>query len=61
VFHDGHGGEGLAVEELLCNIEHDVLLENKMRSFDNLEMMEKASNELLYEESKGYEKECTVL
>jgi hypothetical protein len=48
------------VEELLHNIERDDLLENRKRSFDNLEMMEKASKELLYEESKACDKECDI-
>jgi hypothetical protein len=61
VFHDSHGGEGIDVEELLCNIEREDLLENRKRDLDNLEMMEKASKELLYEESKGCDKECTIL
>jgi hypothetical protein len=49
------------VEELLRNIEHEDLLENRKGVLDNLEMMEKALKELLYEESKGFNKECTIL
>jgi hypothetical protein len=61
VFLDSHGGEGIDVEELLHNIEHKNLLNNRRGGLDNLEMMEKASKELQYEESKGCDKECTVL
>jgi hypothetical protein len=61
VFYDSHGGEGIDVEELLHNIKCKDLLENRKRGWDNLEMMEKASKELLYEESKGCDKECRVL
>jgi hypothetical protein len=61
VFHDSHGGEGIDVEELFHNTEHEDLLENRKRGLDNLETMEKASKELLYEESKGCHKECTIL
>jgi hypothetical protein len=43
VFHDIHGGEDIDVEELLHNIEHEDLLENKKRDLDNLETMEKVS------------------
>jgi hypothetical protein len=61
VFHDSHGGEGIYVEELLRNIERDDLLENRKGGLDNVETMEKAWKEILYEESKGCDKECTVL
>jgi hypothetical protein len=61
VLYDSHGGEGIDMEELLHNIEHGDFLQNRKRGFDNLETMEKASKELLYEESKGCDKECTVL
>ena len=61
VVHESHGGEGLDVEELLRNVAREELLENRKRGLDNIETMEKASNELLYDESKGCDKECTVL
>jgi hypothetical protein len=61
VLHDSHGGEGLNAEELLRNVAHEELLENRKRDLDNLQTMEKALNELLYEESKGSDKECTIL
>jgi hypothetical protein len=61
MFYDSHGGHDLDVEELLCNIQCRVLLENKMRGFNNLVMIEKASKELLYDEFKGCVKECTIL
>jgi hypothetical protein len=34
------------VEELLRNIAHEELLENRKRGLDDLDMMENASNEL---------------
>jgi hypothetical protein len=49
VFHDSHSGEAIDVEELLRNIEREDLLENRKRVLDNLETMEKATKELLYE------------
>jgi hypothetical protein len=61
VFPDSHGSEGIDVEELLRNIEHEDLLENRNKGLDNLEMMEKVSKELLYKESKKCDKECTIL
>jgi hypothetical protein len=61
VFHDSHGGEGIDVEKILCNIEHEDLLENRKRGLDNLETTEKVLKELLYEESEGCDKECIVL
>jgi hypothetical protein len=61
VFPDSHGGEGIDVEELLHNIERDDLLENRKGGLDNLETIEKTSKELLYKESKGCDKECTIL
>jgi hypothetical protein len=61
MFPDSNGGEGIDVKELLRNIEREDLLENRKRDLDNIETMEKTSKELLYEESKGYNKECIVL
>jgi hypothetical protein len=40
VFHDSHGGEGIDVEELLCNTKHNDLLENKKRGLDDGEGVE---------------------
>jgi hypothetical protein len=42
-------------------VAREELLENRKRDLDNLQTMEKALNELLYEESKGSDKECTIL
>jgi hypothetical protein len=58
---DGHGGEDIDVEELLLNTELKDLIEYRKRGMDNLEMMEKASKELLYKQSKGCDKDCTIL
>jgi hypothetical protein len=61
VFPDSNGGEDIDVEELLHNIERKDLLNNRKRGLDKLETTVKASKELLYKESKGCDKECTVL
>jgi hypothetical protein len=61
MFRDSHGGDDRDVEELLCNIQHMVLLENRKGGLNNLETIAKASKELLYDESKGCVKECTIL
>jgi hypothetical protein len=49
------------VEELMRNIVPDVLLERRNKGFDNFEMLDKASRDLLYEECKGCDKKHTVL
>jgi hypothetical protein len=51
----GENNEGLDVEE------HDVLLQCRNKGFDNFEIFDKASRDLLYEECKGWHKEHTVL
>jgi hypothetical protein len=56
-----HGDEGFDVEELMRNIVPDVLLERRNKGFDNFEMLDKASRDLLYEECKGCDKKHTVL
>jgi hypothetical protein len=43
----GENNEGLDVEE------HDVLLQCRNKGFDNFEIFDKASRDLLYEECKG--------
>jgi hypothetical protein len=48
--YDSHGGEVLNVGEWLQNVAHEELLENRKRALDNL-----------YKESKGCDKECTIL
>jgi hypothetical protein len=45
----------------MCNVVYDVLLQCRNKSFDNFEMFDKASRDLLYEECKGCEKEHKVL
>ena len=50
------------VEELLCHVEPQVLLNaGTTRGLDNFATIEKASKDLLFEESKGCSKENTVL
>jgi hypothetical protein len=48
------------VEELMCNIASDVLLQRRNKGFDNFEVLDKALRDL-YEECKGCDKEHTVL
>jgi hypothetical protein len=49
------------VEELMCNVTPDVLLQRRNKGFDNFEMLDKVSKDLLYEECKGCDKEHTML
>jgi hypothetical protein len=56
-----HSDEGFDVEELMCNIVSDVLLQKINKAFNNFEMFDKASRDLLYEEYKWCDKEHTVL
>jgi hypothetical protein len=49
------------VEELMHNVALDVLLQRRNKGFNNFEMLDKASRDLLYEECKGCDKEHTVL
>jgi hypothetical protein len=53
--------EGLDVEELMRNVAPNVLLQQKNKSFNNFETLDKAVRDLLYEECKGCHKEHTVL
>jgi hypothetical protein len=67
--HDDRGGqddvgendEGLDVEELMRNVAPDVLLQCRNKCFDNFETLNKASRDLVYEESKGCQKGHMVL
>jgi hypothetical protein len=43
------------------NVTSDVLLQRRNKGFDNFEMLDKASRDLLYEECKWCDKEHTVL
>jgi hypothetical protein len=56
-----HSDECFDVEELLHNVAPDVLLQRRNKGFDNFEMLDKASRDLLCEECKGCDKEHTVL
>jgi hypothetical protein len=56
-----HSDEGFDVEELMCNVALDVLLQRRNKGFDNFEMLDKASRGLLYEECKWCDKEHMVL
>jgi hypothetical protein len=56
-----HNDEGFDVEELMHNVAPDVLLQRRNKCFDNFEMLDKASRDLLYEECKGCDKEHMVL
>jgi hypothetical protein len=57
----GENDEGHDVEELMRNVAPDVLLQCRNKGFDNFEILNKASRDLLYEECKGCHKEHTVL
>jgi hypothetical protein len=57
----GQDDEGLHVEELMHNVALDVLLQCRNKGFNNLETLDKASRDLLYEKCKGCHKEHTVL
>jgi hypothetical protein len=56
-----HSDEGFDVEELMRNVVPDVLLQRRNKDFDNFEMLDKASRDLLYEECKRCDKEYTLL
>jgi hypothetical protein len=56
-----HSDEGFDVEELMRNVVPDVLLQRRNKGFNNFEILDKASRYLLYKESKGCDKEHTVL
>jgi hypothetical protein len=51
-----HSDEGFDVEELMRNVVPDVFLQRRNKGFNNFEMLDKASRDLLYEECKGYDK-----
>jgi hypothetical protein len=56
-----HGDECFDVEGLMRNIATDVLLQRRNKSFNNFEMFDKASRDLLYKGCKECDKEHTVL
>jgi hypothetical protein len=56
-----HSDEGFDVEELMRNVAPNVLLQRINKSFNNFEMLDKVSRDLLYEECKACDKEHTVL
>jgi hypothetical protein len=49
------------VDELMRNVAPDVLLQRRNKDFDNFEMFDKASRDILCEECKGCAKKHTVL
>ena len=49
------------VEEMLRHVKPQVLLTGATKGLDNFETLQKASKDLLYEESKGCAKQFTVL
>jgi hypothetical protein len=57
----GHGDEGIDVEDLICNVVPNVLLQRRNKGFDNFETLDKALRDLLYEECKGCDKKHMVL
>jgi hypothetical protein len=56
-----HSDEGFDVEELMRNVVTNVFLQRRNKGFDNFEMLNKASRDLLYEECKECDKEHMVL
>jgi hypothetical protein len=56
-----HSDGGFDVEDLMCNVAPDVLLQRRNKGFDNFEMLDKALRDLLYEECKGCNKKHMVL
>jgi hypothetical protein len=56
-----HSDEGFDVEELMCNVAPDVLLQRRNKSFDKFEMLDKTSRNLLFKKCKWCNKEHTVL
>jgi hypothetical protein len=56
-----HSDDGFDVEELMHNVAPDVLLQRRNKGFNNIEMFDKASRDLLYEECNRCDKEHTVL
>jgi hypothetical protein len=56
-----HSDEGFDVEEVICNVALDVLLQRRNKCFNNSEMLDKASKDHLYEECKGCDKKQMVL
>jgi hypothetical protein len=57
----GHDDEGFDVEELMCNVAPNMFLRRRNKGFDNFELFNKVLRDLLYEESKGCDKEHMVL
>lgn len=58
VVHESHDIECFDVKEVLRHIGHEEIVENKTRG---LQILEKVSKDLLYAESNGCNKECTIL
>jgi hypothetical protein len=56
-----HSDAGFDVEELMHNVAPDVLLKIRNKHFDNFEILDKASRDLLYDKCKGCDKEHSVL
>jgi hypothetical protein len=56
-----HNDEGFDEEELVHNVAPEVLLQRRNKGFNNFEMLDKASRDLLYEEYKGCDNEHMVL
>jgi hypothetical protein len=49
------------MEKLMRNVAPDVLLQKRNKGFNNFEMLDKESKDLLYKECKGCDKKHTVL
>jgi hypothetical protein len=57
----GENDEGLDVEELMRNVAPNLILQCRNKGFNNIEILNKASKNLLYKECKGCHKEHTML
>jgi hypothetical protein len=56
-----HDDEDFDVEKLMHNVALDVFLQRRNKCFNNFDILDKVSRDLLYEECKRYDKEHTVL
>jgi hypothetical protein len=53
---EGHDDEGFDVKELMRNVAPTVFLWRRNKGFNNVELLDKESRDLLYEKCKGCDK-----
>jgi hypothetical protein len=51
-----HSDKGFDVEEMMRNVVPYVLVQRRNKSFNNFEMLDKVSRDLVYKECKGCDK-----